>query len=120
VWTEVRRGSRDPDVFGVDPDLPFKGLAFIHDEVIHELAPRQGDELLLWDQWGAMGPADVEAAAPLVDEIAGLLLAADDGDQAAEAELAERCRTDDRLNPRGEVRRLSPYGKPPVTERLVG
>jgi hypothetical protein len=113
VWTEVRRGSRDPDVFGVDPDLPFKGLAFIHDEVIHELAHRQGDELLLWDQWGAMGPADVEAAAPLVDEIAGLLLAADDGDQAAEAELAERCRTDDRLNPRGEVRRLSPYGKPP-------
>ena len=67
-------------------------------------------KLLLWDGWGAMGP-DAEGADELVDEIATLLVAADAGDAAAEAELVDRYRADPRLHPGDRIQSFSPYGE---------
>ncbi|MEV0715803.1 transglutaminase-like domain-containing protein [Asanoa sp. NPDC050611] len=111
VWTAYRRGDVDPDTYGVDPGLPLRGDWFIHGSVIGELAARQGDEVLLWDTWGAMTDHVDEAGAALADEIAALLLAADAGDEAAATELASRYAADDRLNPRGQVTCMSPTGQ---------
>ena len=91
--------------------MPIRGDWFIRGYVIGELAARQGDELLLWDVWGGMSDSFDEAGAALADEIAALLLAADGGDEAASAELARRYAADDRLNPRGQVRSMSPTGE---------
>jgi hypothetical protein len=109
VWTAYRRGAVDPGRYGVAPDSPHRGARLIRDYVIAELAHRQGDELLLWDAWGAMDD-DVEATTALVDEVAGLLLAADGGDVGAERELADRYAADGRLRPGRQVRSHSPTG----------
>ncbi|SNT27925.1 Transglutaminase-like superfamily protein [Asanoa hainanensis] len=111
VWTAYRKGEVDPDTYGVDPSMPIRGDWFIRDAVIGELAARQGDEVLLWDVWGDMSDKVDEAGAALADELAALLLAADAGDDAAAKELADRYAEDDRLNPRGHVRCLSPTGE---------
>ena len=110
VWTAFRRGEIDDQTYGVDPSLPVRGGWFVRDYVIAELAARQRDELLLWDGWGAMSDTLDGADLGLVDEIAALLLAADAGDEAAEAALAARYRADDRLHPGTEVFCISPTG----------
>ena len=113
TWTAVRRGEVDPELFGVDPGLPIRGAWLVRDYVLQELAHRRRDELLLWDGWGVMstaGGADPDADA-LVDEVAALLLAADDGDADAERELAVRYRDDARLRPDGKVLSFSPTGR---------
>ncbi|MDG4767948.1 transglutaminase-like domain-containing protein [Solwaraspora sp. WMMD406] len=111
VWTAYRRGEVDPDRYGVSPHLPLRGPWFLRNYVLHELAHRQRDELLLWDNWGAMSQ-DPDAEVELVDEIATLLLAADgDGDAAAaERELSRRYAADERLRPIGEIVCHSPTG----------
>jgi hypothetical protein len=88
--------------YGVDPELPFRGDWFVRNYVLQELAHRLRDELLLWDGWGAMA-RDLNGDLGLVDEVAALLLAADDGDDFAEHELADRYASDPRLNPGGRV-----------------
>jgi hypothetical protein len=115
VWTAYRRGELDAERYGVAPDLPLKGHRFVLAEVVIELAHRQRDELLLWDLWGFMlsepdSEPDPEVDA-LVDEIAALLLAADAGDRAAEAQLAARYADDPRLRPGERVLCLSPTGR---------
>jgi hypothetical protein len=113
VWTAYRRGEIDADNYGVGPDAvfqgsPLRGARFVSGYVLQELAHRQRDELLLWDVWGAMAKEGTDPV--LCDEIAALLLAADDGAADAERELAGRYTTDPRLNPGGRVRCLSPTG----------
>ncbi|MGW2624818.1 transglutaminase domain-containing protein [Micromonospora taraxaci] len=108
VWSAYRAGSIDPEVYGVSPELPIRGDWFIHDYVLIELAHRQQDELLLWDRFGAMTEDLTTADLTLVDEIAALLLAADDGDEAAEKVLAERYASDARLRPGPQVHTMSP------------
>ncbi|MEU8019685.1 transglutaminase-like domain-containing protein [Micromonospora parva] len=108
VWSAYRAGTIDPDVYGVAPDLPAHGAWFIYDYVLHELAHRQKDELLLWDSFGAMTDDLADADLTLADEIAALLLQADDGDEAAEKALADRYATDSRLRPGARVRSFSP------------
>lgn len=112
VWSAHRRGEIDVDRYGVSPDLPLRGEWFAYDEVLIELAHRRGDELLLWDGWGAMAdPVTGEGGDfGLVDEIAALLLAADGGDDAAEDELARRYAADPRLHPGERVHCHSPTG----------
>jgi hypothetical protein len=113
VWTEHRAGTIDVGRFGVAEDLPIGGDWFVHGYVIQEVAHRFGDELLLWDQWGAM-TGDLATAPPehleLVDEVAALLLAADAGDVGAEAELEGRYRSDPRLHPPAQIRSFGPGG----------
>lgn len=110
VWTAHRRGRIDVDRCGVGPDHPERGAWFAGNYVLRELAHRRGDELLLWDFWGAMTMTDDGLDLALVDEIAALLLAADDGDAAAERELTHRYATDPRLNPGDRVHCQSPSG----------
>ncbi|MET8234193.1 transglutaminase-like domain-containing protein [Micromonospora sp. NPDC005298] len=108
VWSAYRAGTIDPEVYGVSPELPIRGDCFIHDFVLIELAHRQKDELLLWDGFGAMTDDLSTADLTLVDEIAALLLAADEGDEAAEKALADRYAGDARLRPGSRVRSISP------------
>ncbi len=113
VWTAYRRGEVDPADFGIFPGSPIGGPGFIRNYVIGELAHRQGDELLLWDVWGAMAGErfdEVDGELDLIDEVATMLLAADAGDLVAEAELRRRYLDDDRLHPDGSVTCYSPTG----------
>ncbi len=111
VWTAHRRGEIDARDYGVDPHLDIRGEWFIRNYVFQELAHRQRDEVLLWDVWGDMTPdASTTMDRALTDEIAGLLLAADRGDEAAEGELADRYAADPRLGPTGTIGSYSPTG----------
>jgi len=83
--------------------------------VIFDLAHRYGDEMLLWDAWGATeGASDLAE----IDELAQLLVRADAGDDGAETELHTRYREDDRLHPGESVLTYSPFGRPPRTVHL--
>jgi len=113
TWRGHRAGSIDVSRFGVAEGLGIGGDWFVYGYVVAEVAHRFGDELLLWDTWGAMH-GDLEHAPPgdlrLVDEVAQLLVAADEGDVDAEGELLIRYREDDRLHPSGQIRSVSPNG----------
>nr|WP_276612346.1 transglutaminase domain-containing protein [Kineococcus vitellinus] len=111
AWLGWRAGERDASRYGVAPGAPWCGPGFVRDEVLHELAHRHGDELLLWDGWGAVeDPGSL--ALEEVDELARLLVLADGGDEAAEADLAARYRGDERLHPGEQVVTRSPFGGP--------
>ncbi|ROS23021.1 transglutaminase-like domain-containing protein [Cellulomonas sp. PhB150] len=124
VWVAGRGGNLDASSYGVDRGMPWLcGMGFVRGYVFLELAHRQGDELLLWDEFGARAaglPADVSPvgavrdeveADDLADEIAVLLVQADAGDEDAEAELAARYETDPRLNPRAGLVALTPHDR---------
>jgi hypothetical protein len=121
VYSRMESGELDPTRYGVEPGSPFRGEQFVVGEVFYEVAHRYGDEVLLWDGWGAIPPmehavpADVRA---LVSEISTLLLAADAGDLGAEVQLYDRYRSDPRLHPGDEVTQFSPFGDPPVQVAL--
>ena len=113
VWRAHRAGSVDVNRFGVGDGLGISGDWFVYGYVIAEVAHRFGDELLLWDTWGAMS-ADLSHAPSedlaLVDEIAQLLVRADEGDLGMERELLDRYRSDERLRPGPHIRSISPNG----------
>jgi hypothetical protein len=113
TWRGHRAGTLDVSRFGVAEGLPIAGDWFVYNYVIEEVAHRFGDELLLWDQWGAM-TGDLSTAAEdnisLVDEVSALLVRADDGDLGAEQELLDRYRQDDRLHPGSTIHSISPTG----------
>lgn len=112
VWTALRNGEIDRDRYGVAPEIPeLRGEWFVHGYVLKELAHRQRDELLLWDIWGCMDQQLDDEAVAVGDEIAALLLAADDGDAAAEEELSDRYARDDRVRPGGTVGCFAPTGE---------
>lgn len=115
VWLAHRRDGLDVSTYGVDPSLPeLCGPEFVRGYVVTELAHRQRDELLLWDVWGDTlpgTPTPTEELDRLADEVAELLVAADAGSAAAEAELEQRYATDPRLRPNGSVVTLSPTGR---------
>jgi hypothetical protein len=121
VFKLMRAGEIDPAIYGVAPGNEFSGPQFVVGEVFYELAHRYGDEVLLWDAWGAIPPVDQPVDVDvirLIDEVAELLLAADAGDLDAEAKLYHRYVTDDRLHPGESVHRFSPFGEPPVEVTL--
>ena len=102
VWTAYRNGKIDVNKYGVGLGVPIGGDWFVRNYVVLELAHRQRDELLLWDLWGSMSD-QLNGDLGLIDEVAALLLAADAGDQSAEARLADRYATDERLQPGDRV-----------------
>lgn len=109
VWLGHRRAELDVQTYGVDRDVPGeRGAWFVRNYVLLELAHRFGDELLLWDNWGVMdGPGAGERDLDLIDEVAELSVAADQGDQPAQARLLQRYREDDRLHPGPVVLRVA-------------
>ncbi|GIG19635.1 hypothetical protein Cch01nite_03590 [Cellulomonas chitinilytica] len=119
VWQQVRAGTVDPSVYGVDASMPeLCGAEFVRGYVVEELAHRQREELLLWDVWGDTVPRDLADGLPpeeevdaLVDEVADLLVRADAGDRDAEAALDALYGTSPRLNPSAGVLTLSPTGR---------
>ena len=119
VWTAYRAGAIDVEKYGVSPvhapELPLRGAWFVRNYVLLELAHRQGDELLLWDTWGAMS-LELDGDLGLVDDIAALLTAADAGSESAEMELSDRYLTDPRLHPGATVFSYSPTGVPATVD----
>ena len=114
VWLGHRAGTLDVTRCGAVEYAALQGEPFVHAKVIGEVAHRFGDELLLWDRWGAMNPHRFDAPAEdidLVDEIAALLIRADTGDASAERDLLERYRRDRRLHPGSSVHSISPTGE---------
>ncbi|GLY04655.1 MULTISPECIES: transglutaminase-like domain-containing protein [Actinoplanes] len=128
AWRSIRRGEEDPALFGVGRGSPIGGARLVRQYVLNEVAHRFGDELLLWDIWGDLATAadelgdrpfdaaweDLPAAdagdVAVIDEIAGLLLAADGGDQSAEGKLASLYASDARIRPGDTVSCHSPSG----------
>lgn len=117
VWLGYRSGELDGDDFGVERALPLKGGWFIRNYVLFQLSHLQGDELLLWDGWGAMS-GELDGDLGKIDEIATLLVASDNGDAAAAEVLAARYAEDADLHPGQTILQLSPAGHPPVTVDL--
>ncbi len=114
VWLGHRAGTLDVARCGAVEYAALQGEPFVHAKVICELAHRFGDELLLWDRWGAMNPHRFDAPPDdidLVDEIAALLIRADRGDASAERDLFARYRHDPRLHPGSFVHSISPTGE---------
>ncbi|RNI22887.1 MerR family transcriptional regulator [Flexivirga caeni] len=122
VWRAHRAGTIDVETYGVDPSVPVaRGAWFVRDYVVREVAHRFGDELLLWDNWGCMGgPGSNAQDAQLIDEVAGLLVRADTGDLAAERQLLDLYRADERLHPGDVVLRMDLPGEDLVAEPIAG
>lgn len=123
AWCAYRQDNLGVSTYGVGPDVPeLSGERFVFDEVIYDVAHRFGDELLLWDSWGRIGipgePVNSDDAL-WMDNIADLLLAADDGDLKAEESLLTIYRSDDGVRPGPTVLQASPYGDPPITVSLA-
>lgn len=117
AYLGLRDGSLDPSSYGVAPDHPLSGADFVLSELFWELAHRYGDELLLWDGWGAIPPpgeSHGEGLLLMLDEVAAQLVAADAGDMAAERALHDRYLRDPRLHPGAAVLQFSPVGTEPV------
>ncbi|TNM68216.1 transglutaminase domain-containing protein [Streptomyces sp. NP160] len=120
VWRGHRAGELDASAYGVFPGSPFGGPEFVRGYVVFEVAHRFGDELLLWDAWGATeDDADPAEADALADEVADLLVRSDDGDGGAESELLARYTEDDRLHPGASVVQHSPFGADDVVVDLT-
>lgn len=117
----MRSGDIDPATYGVSPGFTLSGSTFITNEVFFELAHRYGDEVLLWDAWGALAAPDepiTPEVSSLANEIATMLIAADAGDVDSERALYERYTSDPMLSPGEAVVQFSPFGDPPVKVNL--
>lgn len=119
VWLGVRSGDLDESLFGIGPESPIGGGWFIRNYVHYQLAHLQGDELLLWDNWGTMTDTLDGADVALTDQIATLLIASDNEDETATKELAERYRSNPDLHPTGRSYITSPTGAPHTWVDLV-
>lgn len=123
VWRGWRAGDLDAAHYGVAPGHPVGGPWMIQNYVLRDLAHRFGDELLLWDFWGAMSPPGPVVAdlVELTDRVAALIVAADAGDRESEVELEGWYHADPRLHPGQTVLRHDPFRpqSPPVPEDLA-
>lgn len=79
AWQLCRSGKADPDKFGF-PKLDIKGLWFVRNRLIHDLAALNKLELLLWHTWRLMDEKPEPSIDDLkvLDEIASLTQAGDD------------------------------------------
>lgn len=114
AWIAHREGRTNLADHGVAPGHDIGGPWIVHGYVLGDLAHRMRTELLLWDGWGIMDaprrPLTPEAI-EVADRIARLTVAADGGDDAAEAALAEIWRDDDRVRVGRHVTTASPSGR---------
>jgi hypothetical protein len=114
VWLGYRAGELNGDLFGADPnpDAPLKlhGGWFIRTYVHYQLAHLNGDELLLWDNWGSMSGTMDGADVDLTDRIARLMVASDNRDATATKEVNDLYRTDPGLTFAGRAFVTSPAG----------
>lgn len=126
AWLAHRAGildlSRHAVYPGADGDLA--GADLVRSYVPMQIAHRYGDEMLLWDTWGASGPDGVSLEDRELDTLAGLLVAADGSDavtaEAAEHELYAKYLGDGRLRPGPTVWQYSPLDDRSVEVDISG
>ena len=116
VWLAHRRDGLDVSTYGVDPSMPeLCGPEFVRGLRGHRAgAPRSATSCSCGTSGATRSPRrrrPREELDRLADEIAELLVAADGGSAAAEAELEQRYASDPRLHPGGGVVTLSPTGR---------
>lgn len=56
AWQMCRKGTVDPDAFGVLARGQPRGLWFVRSRLLLDLAALNRNEVLLWDAWSAAGP----------------------------------------------------------------
>lgn len=115
AWRAYRSGATDANLYCVFPGSELSGPDLVRTYLIFDIAHRYGDELLLWDAWGATN-SQIEDHE--IDDLATLILQADSGDTTAERAVASRYSTDDRLHPTEVITQYSPFGDPPRWVRL--
>ena len=122
AWSGFRQFGASVDDLGVGiGPVEFTGAPFVLAYLIMDVAHRFGDELLLWDYWGAMPLPGQDLDTELGDQLADLVLRADAGDESAEQDLREIHATDSRVRPGPEILQFSPRNEPPqqITLRRV-
>lgn len=121
AWRGYRQNGESIDDLGVKiGPIELTGAPFVFSYLIMDVAHRFGDELLLWDSWGAMPLPGKALDSDLGDQLADLVLRADSGDTSAEQALAELHATDPRIRPGEQVMQFSPRGEPPTQVSLAG
>lgn len=119
AWTGHRQHGRSIDDLGVRiGPVEFTGATFVLSYLIMDVAHRFGDELLLWDSWGAMPLPGTPIDFGMGDALAELVRLADRGDPTAEHTLRDMYEIDSRVHVGDEVLRFSPRGEPPVRVAL--
>lgn len=114
AWSGFRQSGISIDDLGVRAGpVEFKGAPFVFAYLIMDVAHRFGDELLLWDYWGAMAMPGEALDTELGDQLADLVLRADAGDQQAEQDLHDIHATDPRVRPGPKILQFSPRDEPP-------
>ena len=109
VWQMCRSGQADPDPFGVEPDSDLKGMSFIPDYVILDLAAQNKQELLLWDGWGLMLKRELsEDDMALLDKLAVLT----QGGNETFAESQSMYEHDERLRVPSVIMKFGPVSAP--------
>lgn len=109
VWQKCRFGQADPNLFGVDPDTNLKGMSFIPNYVILDLAAQNKQELLLWDGWGLILKRELsEDDVALLDRLAILTQGGND----VFAEVQTSYENDERLRVPPVVMNFSPIVGP--------
>ncbi|MFT4216256.1 MAG: transglutaminase domain-containing protein [Micropruina sp.] len=120
AWSDYRQHGRSIDDLGVRiGPVDFTGPLFVLSYLIRDVAHRFGDELLLWDSWGAMPFPGGQVDLDLGDVLAELVQRADRGDGDAESALQELYEQDARIRVGDEVVQFSPRGEPPVRVTLA-
>jgi len=110
VWLGIRAGELDGDLFGIDPGAPISGGWFVRNYVHLQHAHLNGDEPLLWDNWGPMSGGLDGADLELTDQVAALMVASDNGDDGATKEVIDLYRTNPTLTFTGRAFVTSPAG----------
>jgi hypothetical protein len=75
AWQQCRAGAADASRFGVGPDEPIpylRGMGFILQKLIQDLATQNKRELLLWDVWGLMLTDPTAEDEALLDDVAAV------------------------------------------------
>jgi Transglutaminase-like superfamily len=115
AWNGYRAGTLDVSRHAVFPGAEgdLAGVPLVRRYVLMQLAHRYGDEMLLWDSWGATAPGGEPVVDEEVDRIAHLLIAADaetDEGRVADRELFAWYTADARLHPGETIVQHSPLG----------
>lgn len=118
AWRGYRHKGESIDDLGVKiGPIEFTGAPFVLSYLIMDVAHRFGDELLLWDSWGAMPLPGKALDSELGDQLADLVLRADSGDTSAEQTLAELHATDPRIRPGTRSCSFHPAANHPLRSR---
>ena len=109
AWQWYRSGKADPNLFGLEPESDIKGVWFIQDKLIQDLAALNKQELLLWDSWGLMLKETLgDADRALLDRIAVLT----QGGNRTFAEMQATYENEDGLRVPSVIMKYSPVAEP--------